>query len=295
MGTSRKTIESLSKALALVPEVTFLPMLGEYCVCSRGRGFAVVHNDQLFIKTSPETLCLFRDTETRAFPGSTTMCKANDEWLEDPEKLGEVVLYTLASHAPPAPPGSRRGSAAGPASWLNRLPWRLALCAGAVSTALYFTLPYGLLSRLGMHRGDRAENFAVTGLHGENMRLSDCGGKPVFLYVWETYSQRAIDNLPMIEALYDKYKDKQVCFMAVTITEDYNLSVRAFAATKALKYPVYNGAARLPGQFRPEQSPWLYLVDHEGYVREAYSPSSKDQEKISSDLEDMLQDVPGGR
>lgn len=110
MGTSKKTIESLGKALALVPEVSFLPIMGNYCVCSRGRGFAVVCNDDPFIKTSPETLCLFRDTQTRAFPGSTNMCKANAEWLEDPEKPGEVVLYTLASHPPPRAPApcSRR-------------------------------------------------------------------------------------------------------------------------------------------------------------------------------------------
>ncbi|MDP2866819.1 MAG: TfoX/Sxy family protein [Elusimicrobiota bacterium] len=116
MGTSQKTVESLSKALALVPEVSFLPMMGEYSICSRGRMFAVVCNDELFLKTSPETLCLFRDKETRPYPGSTTMFKANAEWLEDPEKLGEVVLYTLASHPPPGPPGGARGSNSRPAA-----------------------------------------------------------------------------------------------------------------------------------------------------------------------------------
>lgn len=293
MSTSTKTIESLRKALALVPEVSFLPMLGEYCVCSRGRAFAVVHNDELFIKTSPETLCLFRDTETCAFPGSTTMCKANAEWLEDPEKLGEVVLYTLASRPPPSAPGGTRSCNSRPAAshrWLTRFSWALGCCA--VLTALYFILPYGLLRAIGIHKGARAESFAVTGLRGEKKQLSDCAGRPVFLYVWESNSQRAIDNLPMIEALYAAYKDKQVCFLPVTITADFNCAVRALAATMGLKYPVYNGAGQPAAELRPRRSPMLYLIDHEGYVRYSSSPSGSDLEEISSDLEDLLRDVP---
>ncbi len=295
MATSLKTLESLGKALALVPDVSFLPILGNYCVCSRGRAFAMVCDDQLFLKISPETLCLFRDTTTRPYPGSVTMCKANDEWLEDPEKLGEVVLYTLASHSPPGPPDGARvadpGQAAGDRR-LVRLSWALGACA--VFAALYSTLPYEGLSAIGIHKAERAESFAVTGLHGEKMELSECRGKPVLLYVWETNSQRAIDNLPVIDSLYSGYKDRQICFMPVTITADFNLSVRAFAASKSLKYPVYNGAGRLSAQFRPRQSPMLYLMDHEGYVRDSYSPSINDFEEISSDLEDLLREVPPG-
>ena len=295
MGTSKKTIESLGKALALVPEVSFRPMLGEYSVYSRGRLFATVRNDELFLKTSPETLCLFRDTTTLAYPGSINMCKANAEWLEDPEKLGEAVLYTLALHPAPGPAGGARpsGSRRSGAGWrLARLPWWKALGCCSALAALYFILPFGVLSALGIHKGIKAESFAVTGLRGEKLRLSDCAGKPVLLYVWESNSQRAIDNLPMMDSLYAAYKDKPVCFLPVTINADFNLAVRALAATKGLKYPVYNGVGRLPGQFRPRQAPMLYLMDHEGYVRDAYSPSSADRGRISSDLEDLLGDIP---
>ena len=291
MSTSPETIEALGRALALVPEVTFLPMMGEYSICSRNRMFAVVCNNELFIKTSPETLCLFRDTETRPFPGSTTMLKANAEWLDDPEKLGEVVLYTLAWHPPAVPQGAPAGHRPA-AGRLARLYWALGCCA--VFTALYFLLPYRLLSGIGIHKGVRAEDFSVTGLRGEKMRLSDCGGRPVFLYVWESNSQRAIDNLPMIGSLYEAYKDRQVCFLPVTITADFNLAVRALASTMGLKYPVYNGAGQQAAQLRPPQSPMLYLLDHEGYIRRSWSPSKNDLGKISSDLEVLLRAVPPG-
>lgn len=99
MATTKETVEFLRDALALVPEVSFRPMMGEYCVYSAGRVFALVCDDTLFLKTSPETLHLFRDKETRAYPGSKNTCQANAEWLEDREKLAEVVHYTL-EHLP---------------------------------------------------------------------------------------------------------------------------------------------------------------------------------------------------
>jgi TfoX/Sxy family transcriptional regulator of competence genes len=96
MATSKDTIEFLRDALALVPEVTFRPMMGEYCVYSRGRVFGLVCDDTLFLKTTPETLHLFKDKKTRAYPGSKNTCQANADWLEDREALAQAVQYTLA-------------------------------------------------------------------------------------------------------------------------------------------------------------------------------------------------------
>ncbi len=95
-------------ALALVPEVSFRAMMGEYCVYSRGRVFALICGDTLFLKTAPATLHLFRDKDTRAYPGSKNTCQANAEWLEDREKMAEVVEYTLARLPPPKPKRGRR-------------------------------------------------------------------------------------------------------------------------------------------------------------------------------------------
>jgi len=109
MATSKETIEFLRDALALVPEVSFRPMMGEYCVYSAGRVFGLVCDDTLFLKTFPETLALFRDKDTRAYPGSKNTCQVNAEWLEDKERMAEVVLLTLA-HIPAPKPKRKRAS-----------------------------------------------------------------------------------------------------------------------------------------------------------------------------------------
>lgn len=108
MATSKETIEFLRDALALVPEVSFRPMMGEYCVYSAGRVFALVCDDTLFLKTTPATLPLFRDKDTRAYPGSKNTAQANAEWLDDREALAEVVFKTLTSLPPTNPKANRK-------------------------------------------------------------------------------------------------------------------------------------------------------------------------------------------
>ena len=104
MGTSPETIEFLRDALALVPEVSFRAMMGEYCVYSAGRVFGLVCDDTLFLKTTPETIHLFNDRTTRAYPGSKNTCQVNADWLEDKEKMAEMVRITLESVPAPKTP-----------------------------------------------------------------------------------------------------------------------------------------------------------------------------------------------
>jgi len=99
MSTTKETLEFLADALGRVPEVTFRPMMGEYCVYSAGKIFGLVCDDTLFLKTTPQTLDLFSDRTTRAYPGSRNTCQVNAEWLEDKEKLAEVVRDTLKALA----------------------------------------------------------------------------------------------------------------------------------------------------------------------------------------------------
>jgi TfoX/Sxy family transcriptional regulator of competence genes len=95
MSTSKSTLEHLTDCLSLVPEVTWKPMMWEYCVYSEWRIFGLVCDGTLFLKTTPETIGLFEDRETRAYPGSKNTAQVNAEWLEDREELARVVKITL--------------------------------------------------------------------------------------------------------------------------------------------------------------------------------------------------------
>lgn len=103
MSTSPSTLEFLTETLSLIANVTFKPMMGEYCVYSDGRIFGLVCDGTLFLKTTPETIHLFEDIETKAYPWSKNTAQVNPEWLEDREKMAEIVRYTLEKLPPPKP------------------------------------------------------------------------------------------------------------------------------------------------------------------------------------------------
>lgn len=107
MTTSKDTLIYLGECLTLVPDVSFKSMMGEYCVYSAWRIFGLVCDNTLFLKTTPETLELFEDRETKAYPWSKNTAPINAEWLEDKEELARMVKLTLEK-LPPAKPKKKK-------------------------------------------------------------------------------------------------------------------------------------------------------------------------------------------
>ena len=95
MATSKSTLAYLEDCLSLVPDLHAKAMFGEYGIYSGEKMFALACDNTLFFKTYPETVHLFEDTETKAYPGSKNTAPANPDWLEDREELARVVKLTL--------------------------------------------------------------------------------------------------------------------------------------------------------------------------------------------------------
>ena len=109
MSTSKSTLDFLMESLSLVPDLHARAMFGEYGIYSGNRMFALACDGTLFLKTTPETIHLFEDTETKAYPGSRNTAPANPEWLEDREKMAEIVELTL-EHIPVPKPKNKKSS-----------------------------------------------------------------------------------------------------------------------------------------------------------------------------------------
>lgn len=99
MSTSPETLRVLEDCLSMVPDITFRPMMGEYCVYSQWKIFWLVCDNTLFLKTTSGMIHLFEDQVTKAYPWSKNTAPVNIDWLEDREKLAEVVALTLESLA----------------------------------------------------------------------------------------------------------------------------------------------------------------------------------------------------
>jgi DNA transformation protein len=103
MSTSKSTLDYFLELLSDLPDIHAKAMFGEYGIYSWDRMFALACDGTLFFKTFPETLDLFEDTETKAYPGSKNTAPANPDWLENREELVRVARLTIELTPPPKP------------------------------------------------------------------------------------------------------------------------------------------------------------------------------------------------
>lgn len=101
MSTSKDTISYFLELLSDIPDLHARAMFGEYGIYSWDRMFALACDNQLFFKTFPETVNLFDDTTTKAYPGSKNTAPANANWLEMLDELIHVARLTLELTPPP--------------------------------------------------------------------------------------------------------------------------------------------------------------------------------------------------
>lgn len=99
MSTTPENLDFFLDTLSLVPDISGKKMFGEYGIYSGDRMFALACDNTLFFKTTPETIHLFEDRETRAYPGSKNTAQANGEWLEDREQIASIAKIIL-EHTP---------------------------------------------------------------------------------------------------------------------------------------------------------------------------------------------------
>ena len=103
MASNKDTLDYFLELLSDIPDLHAKAMFGEYGFYSWDRMFALACDNQLFFKTFPETLNLFEDTSTKAYPGSRNTAPANADWLEMSDELTRVARLTIELTPPPKP------------------------------------------------------------------------------------------------------------------------------------------------------------------------------------------------
>lgn len=108
------------------------------------------------------------------------------------------------------------------------------------------------------------EDFALAGLQGGSTRISALRGKFVLLNFWATWCPPCRAEMPSIDSLWRKTKDKPFAIVALSSGERAE-AVRAFIKENGYSYPVYLDASGSIGSYFGARSiPTTYLIDKEG-------------------------------
>lgn len=162
----------------------------------------------------------------------------------------------------------------------------LAILAIAVGFALYSSFTDG--EKAALKEGDTAPNFKLKTVNHEKdtLALSDFEGKGVMVNFWATYCEPCKDEMPYMEELYKKYKDKDVEILAVNLDQS-ELVVTRFLKEYGISFPiVHDQKGQVMGEYGVGYLPASYFINPDGTIeKKIIGPLTLDR------LEGYLKDI----
>ena len=114
-----------------------------------------------------------------------------------------------------------------------------------------------------------APDFTLTDMQGQQVSLSQYRGKVVILNFWATWCPPCREEMPSMEALHQKYKNKGLVMLAVNVDENGASAVKKFLQKTPYSFPILidtkNVAQQSYGVFRFPES---FIIDRNGVVVE---------------------------
>ena len=171
---------------------------------------------------------------------------------------------------------------------LMALLWGLALLttAGCLGGSKNFTTATGSVAQaaqasdlsggtparrdVGPRVGNVAPDFALKGLDGNVVRLSDLRGKPVLINFWATWCPPCKEEMPTLQAAYQKYRDQGTVFLGVDLKEDAG-TIQDFVQKNGYRWTfLLDPEARVSTAYQVSAIPTTYFIDGEGIVRDSH-------------------------
>jgi peroxiredoxin len=116
--------------------------------------------------------------------------------------------------------------------------------------------------------GMQAEDFRLPDLAGKEQSLSQYRGKIVLLNFWATWCKPCTTEMPAMQTMYDKLRDKGFVVLAVNELED-DARVREHIKQYGHTFPVLmDHDNKVANQFGVVGLPVSVFIDQEGRVQE---------------------------
>jgi cytochrome c biogenesis protein CcmG/thiol:disulfide interchange protein DsbE len=116
--------------------------------------------------------------------------------------------------------------------------------------------------------GHRAPDFTLPSLAGEPVTLSDLQGQVVLVNIWATWCPPCRDEMPAIEAVYQRYGNRGFTVLAVNQMEP-QAAVADFVQELGLTFPiVLDGRGSVSQLYRVRALPTTFFIGRDGMIRD---------------------------
>lgn len=177
--------------------------------------------------------------------------------------------------------------------WLHRIRTSFALAAvflaGSIAPAAA-TDPFAALDLLRPAKSTLAPDFDVPALNAGRIVLRELRGRPVFLNFWATWCVPCKTEMPAMERLYRRYKDRGFTIVAVSIDTEPPPKIAAFAKGLGLTFPIgLDPKLEVANRYTVRALPSSFLIDKNGStVAVALGPRDWDGTSANAVVEGLL-------
>lgn len=134
-----------------------------------------------------------------------------------------------------------------------------------------------------------APQFALSDLKGEQVKLGQHMGKVVLVEFFTTWCAPCQLAAPELQSLYEKYKDKGLVVLGVTIEGKQEEALNSFIKQHSLTYPILIDDGATSRQYEVFSIPTSYLIDRKGIITSkhmGFNPGLS--QSLSKEIEALL-------
>src|SRR5438876_5152261 len=129
--------------------------------------------------------------------------------------------------------------------------------------------------------GSPAPEIVLKDLQGRDVKLSDLRGKVVLVNFWATWCKPCKEEMPAMQASYDKLRDKGFVVLAVNELEDAARVAEHIRTHGHTFLVVMDHDNRVANRYGVVGLPASFLIDRQGIVREHVFGSLLTEERIA--------------
>jgi len=146
-----------------------------------------------------------------------------------------------------------------------RRRWYLigAVCAAVVLVFWLFGSP-----PVGPYEGERALDFTLETLAGDRVGYKDLAGRPIFVNFWATWCLPCLEEMPIIQELYEEYPG---AFTIVAVSDEPVDTIREYVQKHGYTFPIYVDRSGTMGQeYQVLFMPTSVFIDAGGVIQKRH-------------------------
>lgn len=136
--------------------------------------------------------------------------------------------------------------------------------------------------------GSEAPSFELLGLDGATHSLASYKGKPLVINFWGTFCPPCRNEMPAIQAQYDKWTDAGAQIIGINLSED-RVSVNSFLRSYGISFPVLlDKNKKTEKAYGLKEYPTTFFINADGVIEDIVIGGPMSEETIESRIARLL-------